>query len=226
MFIKKNGPEGFEFPSCSECNRSTALSEHVAAFYIRTFDTNDKGLDGDDLLKLVNGVANNAPESLPKFSYQRGAVNPLIDPAGIMQRSMTIPPMAAAYIRLFALKVLYAIYYKTTGRFACSSNRYLLDWAQYGTEAAITMNNNADAWFDQNVVGARRNIDLGDQFTYQSGYNPQHGFFGLKMNFAKAFVVFGVVGPARDLRTLKPPLPFCPAILDAAKKVRKEKRAG
>jgi len=52
VFIKKHGPEGFLFPSCSECNRIAGLSEQVMAFYIRSFDRSARGLDEAEFEKL------------------------------------------------------------------------------------------------------------------------------------------------------------------------------
>lgn len=223
-FIKKQGPDGFEFPSCSECNRSTALSEQVAAFYIRAFDLQNAPIDPPEFDKLVSGISNNAPEALPKFQAQTTWHNPMLDPTGTARRTMAVPGPAKDYIRLFIHKVLYALYYKTTGRFANATNRYLIDWAQSDTEAAALMNARADAWFDKKVTGKRPNVDLGDQFKYQYGYNAQHGYFGVKMAFAQSFVFFAVIGPARELNALKPQLPLCPAISQAAHKISKRVR--
>jgi hypothetical protein len=223
-FVKKSGPQGFEFPSCSSCNRAVATSEQVMAFYIRSFDQGGDLGDESEYDKLISGIVNNAPRAIPQFRQQRSTTNALMGIASVAERTMTIPDAANRHIELFALKILYAIYYKTTGRMAGSSNRYLLHWAQAGTEEARKMAVRADAWFDQHVVGKRPNVDLGEQFVYQSGYHPQHGFFGIKMSFGGSFVFFGVIGPARELSTLKPRLPLCPSITDAAKKVRGAKR--
>lgn len=223
VFIKKHGPEGYEFPSCAECNRLTALSEQIAALYIRMFDKDARRLETADFEKHVKAVANNAPGTMPVFPDERSIPNPMIDPAGVFKRTITVPPLASLHMKLFAQKVLYAIYYKTTGKFAGSSNRYMVLWAQTGTDAADSMTTNANAWFDQHHIGERPNVDLGDQLKYQTGYSEAHGYFGIKMSFAGSFVFFGVVGPARGLAGLKPKLPLCPAICDAAKKLNTRK---
>lgn len=223
-FVKKSGPQGFEFPSCSSCNRAVATSEQVMAFYIRSFGRVEDIGDTSEYDKLISGIVNNAPRAIPQFKQKRSALNAMMGITSVAERTMTIPDAANRHIELFALKILYAIYYKTTGRMAGSSNRYLLHWAQAGTEEARKMAARADAWFDQYVVGRRPNVDLGEQFIYQSGYHPQHGFFGIKMSFGRSFVFFGVIGPAKDLGTLRPQLPLCPSISDAAKRLNKAKR--
>jgi hypothetical protein len=77
-------------------------------------------------------------------------------------------------------------------------------WAQAGSPAAIIIRRNADQWFDKLRVGQRRNIDLGNQFRYQTGHNPAHGYLGLHMSFGEALVYFCVLGPAREMIRLKP----------------------
>lgn len=223
VFIKKHGPEGYEFPSCAECNRLTALSEQIAALYIRMFDNDADRLEVADFAKMVEAVSNNAKGALPVFPEDRTLPNPMLDPAGVYKRTVTVPRLAHEHMKLFAQKILYAIYYKTTGKFAGSSNRYMVLWAQTGTEAADTMTNNANAWFDKHHTGERPNVDLGNQFKYQTGYSEAHGYFGIKMSFSGSFVFFGVVGPARGLAAMKPKLPLCPAISDIGKRLNNRK---
>lgn len=178
VFIKKHGPEGFLFPSCSECNRIAGVSEQVMAFYIRSFDRSACGLDEAEFEKLVSGLVNNAPEAVPRMPPRPSSGLALLT-HGIYEadRTTIVPPAAKAHIELFGLKVLYALYYRVTDRFAGSSTRYLLNWAQDGTDAARLMRATADKWFDEHEVGQRRNVDLGDQFSFQYGYHEAHGFF-------------------------------------------------
>ena len=223
VFIKKHGPEGFVFPSCSACNRIAGVSEQVMAFYIRSFDRSTCGLDEGEFEKLVSGLVNNAPEAVPRMPPRPTSGLALLT-HGIYEadRTTTVPPAAKAHIELFGLKVLYALYYRVTGCFAGSSNRYLLKWAQAGTDAAGLMLATADKWFDEHEVGQRRNVDLGDQFTFQHGYHEAHGFFGVRMSFAGAFVMFGVIGPARQMAKLKNRDPLCPSIYEVGKRIKQQ----
>ena len=199
-FRRKQGPEGFEFPSCSECNRAVAKSEQVAALYIRMFDQNDANFDGDDLVKLVTGVANNSSEAMPILPEQRYTTlgNPIMD------RTATIPPGAHPHIELFATKMLYAMFYRVSGRFAGPGHRRMIDWAQLGTAKADFLRGNAERWFDAEQTGNRRNVDLGDQFHYRHGYNAAHGYIGMTMLFGQSLCFFCVLGPASGLGTLRP----------------------
>lgn len=186
------------------------------AFYIRSFDREAADLDEDEFLKLTTGLMNNAPDAVPRLP-PRARIGADLLICGISEagRTLTIPLAAKEHMELFALKVLYALYFKLTGRFAGPGNRYLINWAQAGTEVANLMLSAADEWFDQHAAGRRSNVDRGDQFTYQSGYNEAHGFFGVRISFAGAFVLFGVIGPAREMAKLKRRQPLCPSVYAA-----------
>lgn len=221
-FVKKEGPDGHIFPSCSECNRIAGLSEQVMAFYIRSFDQAAVEVDRDELDKLVTALVNNAPDAVPMFP-ERAKLGPNLLINGLYEadRTLTLTASAKDHIELFATKVLYALYYKATGNFAGSTNRYIVQWAQAGTERAQFLQARGDEWFDEHTVGCRPNVDLGNQFTYQTGYHPGHGFFGVRMSFADAFVMFGVIGPARPMAKLEGGPPLCPSILHLGKMLRK-----
>lgn len=205
VFRGKHGPEEFEFPACSQCNRSSALSEQVTAFYIRSIDQTYEVLNVAEYAKLISGIVNNAPEALP---YQDRSKPPepytsFIAP-GAEERTVIIPKIAKDHLELFGTKMLYAMYYRVTESIASSSLRRLVMWAQAGSPAAEQIRHNASHWFDDLQVGKRSNVDLGDQFRYQTGYNKVHGYLGLHMSFGEALAYFCVLGPAREMVRLKP----------------------
>lgn len=183
------------------------------AFYIRCFDLENTTIDEKDFNKLTTSICNNAPDALPMIPGTNlslvGTFDALND---LASRTVTITLKAKMHIELFTLKMLYALYYKTTGKTAGSSNRYLVHWAQAGTAAAQQMDQWSEQWFGVNIVGTRPNIDLGNQFSYQTGYHTRHGVCGIKIAFGGAFVMFGVIGPALDMKRGKLELPLCPSI--------------
>lgn len=217
-FRRKEGPEGYEFPACSICNRSIAPSEQIAALYIRMFDHNDDNLDGDDLVRLVLGVGNNTPATLPVIPPTR------LTPFGntVVDLEAQLPPAAKPHIELFATKMLYAFYYRISGSIAGPYQSRLINWAQTGTEAANLLRQHAEQWFDQEEIGSRRNVDIGDQFRCRYGYNVAHGFLGLAMDFGQSFYFFCILGPAQHLeraRLVQRPVRYRP-ISQLAERVR------
>lgn len=203
IFRDKQGPEDLEFPSCPECNRATAISEQVAAFYIRAFDSTTVPITQEEFDKLVSGLCNNAPDAVPYQTYDQNFAY-LDEPDQII----TVPPKARAHIDLVGTKLLYALHYRATGKIANPTQRRVVIWAQAGTEAAQTVIGNAEQWFDKREVGKRRNVDLGNQFCYRTGYSENHGYFGLQMSFGEALVFFCILGPAKPMVKLKPKPPL------------------
>lgn len=224
VFRGKHGPDDFEFPACAECNRAAALSEQVTAFYIRSMDQGYDRLDEDEYQKLIDGIVNNAPDAVPYRHPSRGPgpYTRFIAP-NAEDRTVSIPEVAKDHIALFGTKMLYAMYYRVTGRPAYSSLRRLVYWAQAGTPAADQVRQDASQWFDDLQVARRSNVDLGDQFRYQTGYNSAHGYLGLHMSFGEALVFFCVLGPAREMIRLKPKPPLYQTIkaLGDAIRIRK-----
>jgi hypothetical protein len=202
-FRAKEGPEGFEFPACSRCNRGAALSEQVTALYIRFTDSSSQNFREEDFQRLFWGVANNAPEAVPQLDAEtsRRLQTESRDDIG-KPGALIVPRAAHQHLELFATKMLYAIYYRVSGDFAGPRHRRLVTWAQAGTEAATHVAQRSEQWFGDLNVGARSNVDLGDQFHYRQGYNAAHGYLGLSMSFGQSFVFFCVLGPGKQLATL------------------------
>ncbi|WP_165190392.1 hypothetical protein [Caulobacter soli] len=197
-FRDKAGPEGFEFPACGECNRAAAASEQVSALHIRMFDHNGENLRKEDLYRLVEGVANNAPEAMPIVpieAWERDA-----------PPTASITAAAHRHLEVFATKILYAMYYRVTaGQMANHRLRRLVAWAQVGTPAAEDLSRMTEAWFGELRVGERGNVDIGDQFHFRHAYNSAHGYLGFSMSFGRSLLFFCVLGPAKQLATLKTP---------------------
>ena len=204
-FRGKEGPEDFEFPACSRCNRAAAFSEQVMALYIRFTDNNPENFRDEDFTKLFWGVANNSPQAVPMLDAETSRrLQGEGDVWSGKPGSLIIPKAAHRHMELFATKVLYAMYYRVAGHFAGPRHRRLVTWAQAGTPAAVELDAHTEAWFGDLNVGSRRNIDLGDQFHFRHGYNAAHGFLGLSMSFGQALFFFCVLGPSSKMAELKP----------------------
>lgn len=210
-FKAKIGPEGFELPACEACNRNTALSEQVTAFYIRMADKASTHFHGPDTTKLISAMVNNAPECLPdpqipandkrralREQGVRLARGEWLDEAPVAR----IPETVHGHVEVFMRKMLAALFYRETGGFLGPGHSLVLQWAQRGTEAAEFSRQNAEDWLGNRLVSTRRNTDLGDQFAYRYAYHPAHGFFGLWMEFDGSFGFFTIAGPAQELAKL------------------------
>ena len=204
-FRAKEGPEDFEFPACSRCNRAAALSEQVTALYIRFTDNNPANFSEEDFTKLFWGVANNAPEAVPGFDAETSRRLLATSAQGPDRPgSIIIPGAANRHIELFATKVLYAMHCRVAGTFAGPRQRRLVTWAQAGTPAATGVEQRAAVWFGDRNVGRGTTSISAISFTTAMGYNAAHGFLGLSMSFGQALVFFCVLGPSREMAKLGP----------------------
>jgi hypothetical protein len=206
-FRQKQGPEGFVFPSCVPCNRAASLSEQVVAFHIRMMDQTGAHLDEKDLDKLITGVVNNAPSTLPVLNRKaadrlRGLI-PDSFPVSNDERVMQIDKSVHDYVELFGTKMLYAMRYRLSGKYAGPQLRRWVMWAQVGTPSAKFLTEQAERSFGKLQAGERANIKLGDQFHYRHGFNSAHGYLGLWMQFGQSLILHCVLGPGREMATLK-----------------------
>ncbi len=210
-FRNKVAPEGFEFPTCAGCNQGSGRSETVTAFYLHSLK--DDFEDGDEEIykRVISGICNNAPTSVPLI-------------IGAYNREIQIPKAASRHIELFCFKLLYAIYYQTSGKVAGPSQRAFVIWAQSGTDQANYIGARAAEWFEEWQTGTRSNVDLGDQFRYRTGYHEGHGYLGMHVTFSNGIVIFGVIGPARPMATLKPAPALVKSVTALVRGVEKAER--
>ncbi|MCG2665111.1 hypothetical protein [Brevundimonas sp.] len=206
-FRQKQGPEGFVFPSCGQCNRAAAISEQVVAFLIRMMEPTSAYLDDRDIDKLISGLINNTPAALPILNAIAAARIRNELPSGtadsVEERTVIIDPCVHDYVDVFVTKMLYAIRYKVSGEFAGPKHRRWIMWAQVGTSSARYLTGRAEAFFGELQVGQRVNVELGSQFQYRHGFNAAHGYLGLWMQFGEGLMLFSVLGPGQQMATIK-----------------------
>lgn len=182
----------------------------MAAFYIRMMDPHGTYLEPDEVHQIISGVCNNSPSSLPILNDRamarlRGDIGDEV-PEVDFERVVTIPRAVRDQLELFGTKMLYAMFYRASGEFAGPRHRRMMYWAQAGTPLAEQHSRRAEQWFGELRNSERKNVDIGHQFRYRHGYNKAHGYLGLWMAFGDSTVFFGVLGPAKELATLKMPI--------------------
>ncbi len=210
-FRRREPPEGYEFPACEECNAAAKRSELIVGFYIRTFDHDDNNLDGQDIHRLVRGMANNAPEMLPERIWSVGEVRRTHRDRGLVLKRgqfrddvpvMQVPPATHPHFELFNRKLQAALHYRVTGKILTPEYGLLTGCDQAGGQTAEYFRARGLEWFGEQVIGARRNVNIGNQFVFRHGYHPAHGFLGTFSEFGQGFTFFGVSVPPSALPAL------------------------
>ena len=64
-FVRRIGPEGFEFPCCTVCNQMMRFVEQAVGCYIHLLDQSDERLIEAETIKHYSGIRNNFPELMP-----------------------------------------------------------------------------------------------------------------------------------------------------------------
>jgi hypothetical protein len=103
-------PDGFEFPSCSECNRGTSNEEQFIAmlsYTLRHFD--DKKISAK-LSQYINGVGNNS-DLLEKIKI----IKKIESGGGVIE----LPPEIQKICNPVFIKWAKAFFYRDTGKILC-----------------------------------------------------------------------------------------------------------
>ncbi len=128
-FLRRDWPEGFEFPACEACNAETRIDEQVVAFLFNLRLINDSQAVEELLQRLARAIANNAPEILLEWRADvptsvsgrkrafREAFGSLGDELRRQQLGMIdIGPLTRQRVERFTIKLGKTLFYKHNGR--------------------------------------------------------------------------------------------------------------
>jgi hypothetical protein len=169
-FKDRAWPEGYVFPACAACNAKDKDSEQVVAFHLHSMTDNT-----EDFARAYAGLKNNYPSALP---------NPFMTPGekakALSARGITLPghqiwrapivklsPEAHQHFHRFGRKLGKALYYKVVGRPAPPDFRLITHWLVADTIDANKTLDTIIGIMPILAVGARGNVDLGNQFAYR-----------------------------------------------------------
>lgn len=206
LFVGRQWPEGFEFPTCKTCNRATARAEQNVALLSRIFpdpDPNDP-VEQQDLRELFRKVGSWDPAFLeelrPSSRFIRIALRKrgIKLPEGKTTRDVNIlkvdGPLVAANLKIFARKLISALHYKETGRIIPQTGA--IGWRWYSNEQKISGQLPEEFLSRFNIRGPlrRANRDISKQFGYAM-YGPAEdgrmaAYFA---SFRFSFAILGIV---------------------------------
>ena len=138
LFDNRQWPEGYEFPSCVQCNRETRHDEQVVAMLSRVYPDADTPEGIKEMQERIRAVAHNYPEILiemqPTIRQKRNAAKKynIAMPDGMS--SADIPtlslkgPLVNKAVTNFGRKLFLALYYKHTGEILPKKSGVALLW--------------------------------------------------------------------------------------------------
>lgn len=115
---------------------------------------------------------------------------------------MQVPPATHPHFELFSRKLQAALHYQVTGKILTPDYGLLTGIDQAGGQTAEYFRARGLEWFGEQVIGARPNVNIGNQFVFRHGYHPSHGFLGTFSEFGRGFTFFGVSVPPDGVAAL------------------------
>lgn len=174
------------------------------ALLIRVTDQDESRLDEAVLGKLIQGVANNTPQMLPRpFLNQADRIRAVADSGwrpGPDETWADAPVVAMGPgwrdgVTAFARKLTLALYYKETGKPLPLDHYMRTQFFQFSDEATPEIVTEFEKLLPELRIGDRKNFAFGDQFRYITGQSDQEGLFAYLAQLARSWFIVGVTVP-------------------------------
>lgn len=204
MFLGRQFPEGFEFPACLACNGKTKDLEQAFAFYVRTFDHNEDAYDEAEFQKMIIGVRNNYPDLLPNIELSANEIRRALRSRGVEvplgeflhdQGVALVPKSLAGIITRFGDKLAKALYFREVGAPMPADHATYIAWFDFKNAGAKHAAEHLSALLRNLTIGARQNIDIGQQFLYRSGARADGTLWSFTAQFSQSLFIVGAVTP-------------------------------
>jgi hypothetical protein len=200
LFGGRQWPEGYSFPACSRCNRTTREDELVVALLARLYPDPETKAGAQELDRLARGVHSNVPQVLDE----------LLRPSQADEDETVSPnllkfdgPRVTRAVRRFGLKLGCALYYKHTGRIVPATSGVFV---QLFTNLNFMRGEVPKSLREiaKGIPELTRNArPLDDQFTYRYGLTNDGAAAAFLAVFRESFALFCVVHPRPE--SLSPP---------------------
>lgn len=204
LFDRREWPEGYEFPACSDCNQSSKHYENVLATLVRINPANEKNdLRREEVRKYMKSMGNNFPDllrvlSTPEkrhfFKSEGISRNPNI-PYQELHMVGIESELAQTSIDHVLKKLMRALHYKHTGQIVRSDAGLFLQWitnayGHYGKDFEPFVNA-----LGGRPVLKRNGRLLHDQFFYHYGtdHSAGDGFSAYAFFFRASFMAVGAL---------------------------------
>lgn len=224
-FYKRIGPEGFEFPACSGCQTSSRKDEQIFGFYARLMDQDDGRYDKKDASRLLTGIMNNAPHLIPNLALPASAKRKALREYGIAKPAneflediplVGVPKDFHAAATVVGRKLALATHYRELGVIAGPDRLVTVHWSQLQIPVGADLSKQLEKLLANKTIGARVNTDIGNQFSYDWGFNEGEELFAICAQLCGSLMLLCAIAPAgrvqfskhaKDWMPLTGPLP-------------------
>lgn len=202
IFDNRQWPEGYVFPACVKCNRSSRHAENIISMISRLNSVNRNSEESKTFEKCAKAVARNYPglleEMRPSIRLARKAARryEIELPQGLTVLDLPFvsldSPRIDDSIHEFGNKLFLALYYKHTRRILPQSGGVAIKWF-----TNLEMDNGAIPEYIFSIISQipiiKRSKDLGDQFFYKYGVTACTDGAGFVVVFRMSFALVGII---------------------------------
>ena len=201
-FHGREGPEGFGFPACRNCNNSAGQFEQVVALYMILANYDDKEPSQQQLERLLQGVKNNNPDLMPNVEVNARAARTHFKQQGKKLRVgetyagtplLVLPVGNRDAFELFARRLACALFYRQAGKPVPLDYYIATAWMDWSHPTIAGIAEQFRNFLPEITMTNRVNTNIGDQFLYLWGLQPDHSIFAFAAQFQKSFLFFGAV---------------------------------
>lgn len=197
-FVGRAGPEGFEFPACTFCQRATRLDELAFGMFVRLIDPSDENYETAEVQKAYLGVKNNLPHLLPFFGLsnrdKRLALRTmgLEKPANMLTSDIplvAIPVEIDVHVHRYARKIAAALYYREKHQPIKPHYHFWTDWCQATDKRRMAAFLEVARMSPFAMIGERQNLNFGNRFGYRYDMAPDNNLFTAIAQFGQGLVL-------------------------------------
>jgi len=204
-FPKGLMPEGFEFPSCVQCNRGSRDADQVFGFYARLFEFDERNMEPGALSSLSRNLHRFQPDYMPKqlrsIREKRNALAALQRKLPFGQSVADVPivavPVEFDQVAItMGRKLACALGYRHLGRPLTSTHRIATGWFQEQTPDTSAFTDEIVQLTSRVVMTSRSNIkDYGERFRYRYDCNPEDQTLVYLAQWGRGLIVWGMTAP-------------------------------
>ncbi|MES1985632.1 MAG: hypothetical protein V4461_11820 [Pseudomonadota bacterium] len=197
-FKNRAYPEGFEFPACSSCQAASRKDDMAFAFYVRLLDRNPENFDDAEIDRMMAGLRNNLPHLFPDGHLTNREKRKVLRQMGLEKpQGLALSQVPAvkfdsivhSHIDRYTRKIALALYYREQGVSARRDHMMLASWGQSASPTFVASMAGFVNMTPIVTVGARSNLNFGDQFSYRCNKRLQPDVFAMIAQFGAGIII-------------------------------------
>lgn len=201
LFLDRQWPEGYVFPSCIKCNRASRYDELVVSLISRLYPDPTTDQEIKELKQCAESVNNYMSDIIGEIQISAAKKKRLIKKYEINippdKTSKDIPLISLDGVRTneavlsFSRKLMFALYYKHTGSILPNSGAAAVIWYSDFQVQNGAIPEQVNNFLTEAPELVRNSRNLNDQFNYKYILSECNQSAAFLVNFRRSFWVLG-----------------------------------